>query len=179
MLYLLQRLRQDIMVLVPRNNSRDTKMNTQAAVRHYRAGRFTCIRDTATSHGIFYTKLRNGLSGVPPRAEAHTSQQTLTVQEEKVIVNYILRLDNWGFPPCTSYLNSLANHYIRSHGISGTVAGKNWGRRFITRHAILEMRFGIRLDKQREFPNNPAIIRDFFKKVVAHFCITFMFFLHV
>ena len=82
------------MVPVPRNNLRDTELNTQAAVGDYRAGRFTCICDTATSHGISYTKLRNRLSGVPPRAEAHTSQQTLTVHEEKAIVNYILRLDN-------------------------------------------------------------------------------------
>jgi len=167
------------MVRAPRKNSPDTESNTQAAVRDYRAGRFTCIRDAATSHGISYTKLRNRLSGVPPRAEAHTSQQTLTVQEEKAIVNHILRLDNWSFPPCISYSNSLTNHYIRSNEISGTVAGKNWGRRFITRHPILETRFAVRLDKQREFANNPAIIRNFFKKVVAYFCTTAMLFLHV
>ena len=137
-----------------------------AAMRAYKAGKFSNIRDAAMAHGITYGKLRNRLAGISTRSESHISQQNLTPAEERVLVSRILQLDQWGFPPQIQYIRDLATHFIRSHGKSSTTIGKNWTMQFLKRHPSLECKFAARLDKQRGFANNPLIVRDFFTKVV-------------
>ena len=155
-----------IMARISKPSSSSDESQVQAAIRAYKAGKFSNIRDAATAHGITYGKLRNRLAGIPTRTESHISQQNLTPAEERVLVSRILQLDQWGFPPQIQYIRDLATHFIRSHGRSSTTIGKNWTTQFLKRHPSLDSKFAARLDKQRGFANNPVIVRDFFTKVV-------------
>jgi len=155
-----------IMTRISKSSSTLNESQVQAAMRAYKAGKFSNIRDTATAHGITYGKLRNRLAGIPTRSESHVGQQNLTSIEERVLVSRILQLDQWGFPPQIQYIRDLATHFIRSHGRSSATIGKNWTTQFLKRHPSLESKFAARLAKQRGFANNPVIVRDFFTKVV-------------
>ncbi|KAH8150990.1 uncharacterized protein LAJ45_05173 [Morchella importuna] len=148
----------------------DIESRAAAAVRDYKAGKFRNIRDAATAYDLTYGKLRNRLvaSGIGPKGIAQVDQQIITLWEEKAIVRRIVQLDDWGFPPRMKYVKDMATSFLRSHHPEGTCSvnlGKNWTTRFLGRHPELDSKFAVRLDKQRGYANNPAIFKDFFKKL--------------
>ena len=155
-----------MMARTSKPSSTSDESQVQAAVRAYKAGKFSNIRDAATAYGITYGKLHNQLAGISTHSESHISQQNLTPAEERVLVARILQLDQWGFPPQIQYIRDLATHFIRSHGKSSTTIGKNWTTQFLKRHPSLDSKFAARLDKPRGFANNPVIVCDFFTNVV-------------
>ena len=56
------------------------------------------IRSVARTYGVPYGTLRGRLQGAKPHADAHSQEQILFVEEEKVIVRLCVTLDNWGHP---------------------------------------------------------------------------------
>ncbi|KAH0603204.1 uncharacterized protein H6S33_008208 [Morchella sextelata] len=81
------------------------------------AGTIKNIREAAEVHGIAYSLLRDRLAGAKNRQEAHVEQQNLTPVEENAIKKWILKLDDWGFPPKHQYVKDMACDFLRSHGI--------------------------------------------------------------
>ncbi|KAH0612472.1 uncharacterized protein H6S33_008852 [Morchella sextelata] len=108
-----------------KSSSAPTETRVQAAIRDYRSGKFKNIKDAATAHEITYGRLRNHLAGKGPKGEAHVDQQLLTPIEEKEIVKWILRLDDWGFPPRMKNVKDMATHFVRSHGVKNPTVGAN------------------------------------------------------
>jgi hypothetical protein len=129
------------------------------------AGTIKNIREAAEVHGIAYSSLRDRLAGAKNRQEAHVEQQNLTPVEENAIKKWILKLDDWGFPPKHQYVKDMACDFLRSHGIRKPKLGKNWITRFLNRHPDLASKFCTRLDKQRSYASNLRISADFFVKV--------------
>jgi len=137
-----------------------------AALRDLETGKETSIRSAAAAYGLKYETLRDRKRGAKNRLESHEDQQHLTIQEEEAIKEWIARIDDHGWPPCTEYVRQMALGFIRSHGIRNPKIGRNWITRFLDRHPDLASRFTNRIDKQRAFADNPAILRDFFNKVL-------------
>ncbi|KAH0604038.1 uncharacterized protein H6S33_007069 [Morchella sextelata] len=81
------------------------------------AGTIKNIREAAEVHGIAYSSLRDRLAGAKNRQEAHVEQQNLTPVEENAIKKWILKLDDWGFPPKHQYVKDISCDFLRSHGI--------------------------------------------------------------
>ena len=63
--------------------------------------------------------------------------------------------------PRVEYVHEMALGLIQSHGIKNPTLGKNWISPFLDRHPDLASRFTERLDKQRAYASNPAILHDF------------------
>jgi len=98
---------------------------------------------------------------------------------EKAIVKWILRLDNYGFPPRLDRLWQMVEKLAvkerealklrykvegRKNKVYDTI-GKNWITQFLNRHPVLASKFAHRMDRQRVFANNPTTIADHFKKL--------------
>jgi len=50
----------------------------------------------AAAFGLSYTTLHRGLNGGESRAKAHVAQPLCTLGEEKAIVRWMLKLEEWG-----------------------------------------------------------------------------------
>ena len=56
-----------------------------------------------------------------------------------MIVRYILDLNSRGFPPRLCKVVDMADELLTAHG--GTLVGKNWPERFVSRTEELKMAF--------------------------------------
>jgi hypothetical protein len=137
----------------------------QDAKHDLASGKYTEIREAAEVHGLAPSTLSDRIDGGVSRQEACVSQQNLPPIEEDAIQRWILRLDDWGFPPRHDYVKQMALDFLGSHGIATPILGKNWLTRFLARHPDLSSKFSSRLDKQRSFASNPRDLPDFFEKV--------------
>ena len=136
-----------------------------AALQEIKTGQQPSIRAAAEHYGLKYETLRDRKRGAKNRWASHKEQQNLTIDEENAIIEWISKVDGFGWPPRTAYVRQMALGFLRGHGIHHPTLGKNWITRFLDRHPDLASRFASRLDKQRAYASNPAIIRDFFQKV--------------
>jgi len=131
---------------------------------HYKYSEKPSIRATAEKFAIPFSTLQNRLSGTKTRVQGHVKLQVLTEYEERAIVRWCERLDEWAHPPRLAVVKSMAQGLLRKRMRSQSL-GKNWLTRFLNRHLVLASRFGTRLDRQRALASSPDIIRDFFQKV--------------
>jgi hypothetical protein len=137
----------------------------QDAITDLDSGKFNEISEAAEAHGLALSTLKDRLGGAVSRQKARLNQQKFSAIEEDAIKGWILKLDDWGFPPHHQYVKDMALDFLQSHGIPTPVLGKNWLTRFLHRHPDLASKFSTRLDKQRSYASNPRILRDFFTKV--------------
>ena len=147
------------------NNSREGLFTS--ALEDLRSGKIGSIRAAAEKYGLKYETLRDRKWGSGNRIGGHEDQQHLTNTEEKAIVAWIGRVDDYGWPPKLDYVKQMAVGFIKSHGIQREEPklGKNWITRFLDRHPSLTSKFATRLDKQRSYASNLVVIHDFFNKV--------------
>jgi len=148
-----------------KERKRDNKeANLQEAIKHYKYSEKPSIRATAEKFAIPFSTLQNRLSGTKTRVQGHVKLLVLTEYEERAIIRWCERLDEWAHPPRLAMVKSMAQGLLRKRMWSQSL-GKNWLTRFLNHHPVLASRFGTRLDRQRSLASSPDIIRDFLKKV--------------
>jgi hypothetical protein len=87
------------------------------------------------------------------------------VEEEKAIVRFCETLDDLGHPLRGSLVKAFAMALLPSS--RRRQLGKHWLSRFLNRNPALVSKFSQRLDRQRANANDPAILKDFFRKVYS------------
>ena len=144
----------------------DREARIEKAIKAYRDNKFTSIGEAAIAFDLPKSTLGHRLQGRENRQKAHEDQQLFTPAAEKAIVQWILKLDDYGFPPRIDRLWSLVHVLANDKGQGGQdQIGKNWMTRFLNRHPVLTTKFAQRLDRQRHYANNPIIIADHFRKL--------------
>lgn len=86
---------------MPRSNQSrkaEKERNIQSAINHYKTSNEASIRASAERFGVAYSTLLGRLTGVQDRVGGHRGLQALTEYEEKSIVRWCGRLDEWGIP---------------------------------------------------------------------------------
>jgi hypothetical protein len=151
-----------------RDAASDRENEIREATHAYRTGLEPSIRAAASTYGIPYGTLRDRLRGAQPRGAAHEKEQLLTPEEEKSIVRFCETLDDLGHPLQGKMVKAFAMSLLPSH--RRRQLGKHWMTRFLNRHPAITTKFSQRLDRQRANANDPAILKDFFRKVY-HFSI--------
>lgn len=144
------------------------------AINHYRKSNEPSIRASAEKYDLPYSTLRDRLAGSTTRRESHHHQQLLTDYEEKSIVQWILRMDDWGFPPRLCVVKELAQHLVGAR-ISGRKLGKHWLTRFLDRNPEINSKLAVRLDRQRALADNPTTLKDYFTKVSRETNLVYMY----
>ena len=92
--------------LKPRNKKQngDKEARIKKAIHAVKSRDFPSLRRTAEAYDIPLTTLRRRLAGGISCALAHESQQLLTVAEEKAVVRWIYRLEEFRLPPRTQHV---------------------------------------------------------------------------
>ncbi len=79
------------------------------AIALYKSGYFTSIRGAADTYDVPESILRTRLKGRPSRQEYWSVNHNLTDIEERVLVNWILSMNERGLPVCTASIRDIAN----------------------------------------------------------------------
>jgi len=145
----------------------ERESNIQLAMQAYRKSESSSMREMAEKYSVPYSTLRDRLNGAQDQKTSREPMQLFTKQEEKAIVRWCNRLDDWGFPPKLTMVKQMAEHLIQQR-VGQQKLGKHWLKRFLDRNPELASRFSSRLDRQRALASNPVVLRDYFKKVWPH-----------
>jgi hypothetical protein len=80
-----------------------------------------------------------------------------------VVIQYIRKLDEWGFAPTLKYVREMANQLLAARG--GTQVGEKWARNLVRRRPEIKSQVTRQRDHQRVLFNNPAVISPWFDLV--------------
>ena len=84
--------------VIQRKAASERQKDLKKAEHDYIAGLKPSIRSAARTYGVPYGTLRGRLQGAKPRADAHSQEQILSVEEKKAILRLGVTLDDWGHP---------------------------------------------------------------------------------
>jgi hypothetical protein len=87
----------------------------------------------------------------------------LTITEEWVIVQHILKLDERGYPPRLADVEDMANSLLAER--HQPPVGKNWASNFVKRRPELTVKFNRKYDYSRAKCEDPEVIRGWFQLV--------------
>jgi hypothetical protein len=139
------------------------------AIKSYKSGDFTSIREAAAMYDIPKSTLQTRLHGTLPQHEIRSVNHKLTDTEELTLIDWILSMDERGLPVCTASIRDMANLLLQKR--SGTDAsstrtvGKQWPYNFVRRHDSLQSRYNRKYDYKRALCEDPTVIRDWFRLV--------------
>ena len=139
------------------------------AVQAFKQAPDAKIRSIARSYDIPHTTLADRLRGCQPRCDAQLSHRKLTPTEESALEQWILVMDERGFPPRVATVRRMANlllaDRVRTSSDDLPSVGENWVRKFIKRRPSLESKYTRKYDHQRALCEDPKIIRNWFNLV--------------
>ena len=107
--------------------------------------------------------LRSKMNGRTSRDDSRHGRQKLTESEKNAIIQYVLDLDERGFPPRIAGIEDMANLLLEKRD-DGRVGG-HWASRFIVRQEKLKTRLNRVYDFQRATYENPELIGVWFKLI--------------
>jgi len=136
----------------------------QQAIKHYQKSDKPSLRLSAEKYGIAYSTLRGRLKGRQARETGHQHRQVLSEYEERSVVRWCEKLDEWGHPARLAVVKGMAEAIV-ARRVKERELGKNWMSRFLRRHPGLATKLGTRLDRQRVLASDPVVLKDYFKKV--------------
>jgi hypothetical protein len=133
------------------------------AVQAIRSNPKLSCRAAAKIYNVSRTTLSGRLGGQQPNCNIRPPRIRLSINEEQVIVQYILDLDARSYPPRVSGVKDMANRLLRERDASRV--GKNWVTNFVKRQPELRTRFNRRIDYQRVKYEDPDAYRTWFRLV--------------
>jgi len=90
----------------------------------------------AFENGVHESTLRRRIGGSVSRKQAYEAMQKLTPAEERSLEEWILRLDEGGFPARPCQIIQMATEILVLRGYTEGL-GKNWLQKFMPRHLKL------------------------------------------
>jgi hypothetical protein len=109
------------------------------------------LRTIAEFHGLDHNKLARAINSKRSIDEANAAKQKLTVVEECVLVDFILKSADHGFPLTHRSIESYTNSILQKRiGSAYQAIGKNWIYSFLNRNrSDLQTHWNKPLDMQR------------------------------
>jgi hypothetical protein len=121
-------------------------------------------KGAARSYDVTRTTLLYRINGGLPQAEANAKKRKLLPTEEAALVDWILDLDQRGFPPQLIDVRGMANVLLAGRGQNPPPepVGKNWVDRFIANQPTLKTQWNRKFHAQRAKCEDPVIIDAWF-----------------
>jgi hypothetical protein len=118
-------------------------------------------------YNIPRSTLQGRVNGSLPQATANAQKRKLSPTEEQSLVDWILHLDQRGFPPQIIDVRRMADNLLaaRSQDPPPPPTGKNWVSRFINTQPELQTKWNRKFHSQRARCEDPVAIRAWFKLV--------------
>ena len=137
----------------------ENEIRIQKAMTAYAAGKSSSLRKAAEVYGLAYTTLYRRVHGSLTRVQGHAHQQLLSAAEERAILHWIIKLEEWGFPPWIEHVKE-AVILPEAYWPENETIGKNWITRFLNRHPELVSKYSSQFDKKRMKANDPDLIQS-------------------
>ena len=115
------------------------------------------------SYNVPYTTLYRRLNRVASRRDSTPNSRKLTSYEESALVQYILDLDSYGFPPRPQAVQEMADLLLSERDESPV--GINWTTNFIKCCTEIKAKFSRKYDYKRAKCEDPKIIQGWFSLV--------------
>jgi Tc5 transposase DNA-binding domain/helix-turn-helix, Psq domain len=124
----------------------------QEAIDALKSHQFTSCRAAARHFDVSEATLRRGVNGQLSRRQAHEKDQTLSPEEEQLLLAWIQAEDLVSSPPTYAKVRAMANKMYQHQTTPPRTLniGKNWINKFKKRHPELENRPVRRIDIQRK-----------------------------
>ena len=116
----------------------------------------------AKQYGLPKTTFISRTNGIITKNESASYRQRLTPGEEKAVVAWIRRLQNWGWPYRVQQVRLLAQELCQGKGDTVPI-GINYTQKFMNRHAELKSKYIPPLDKERANAQDPTLLAGWFK----------------
>jgi hypothetical protein len=132
-----------------------------------RNNQFLSQRKAAKSYNVAKTTLRDHLNGLIPKHESNARKRKLKLSEEQALVQWILDLDQRGFPPQLIDVRRMADYLLAARGQNPPPqpVGKNWVSRFINTQSELKTQWNRKFHSQRAKCEDPKTINAWFQRV--------------
>lgn len=118
------------------------------------------MRKVAKQYGIPKSSLHDRVNGKMTKKEEQQRRQKLSPQEELAIVNWLLRLQAWGWPARIDHIRGMATELLKKKGDTQNL-GIHWGQKFLGRHQQLKPAFIVQ-DKKRAMVEDRQIFDQWF-----------------
>jgi hypothetical protein len=123
------------------------------------------VTKAAQNYYLYESTLRRRIAGGVSRKQAAQAKQRLTPGEEQSLHDWIVRLEEGGFPARPCQCLQMAQEILALKGDTAPI-GVNWLQKFLKRFPQLQSRFIPPLDKERLTAQDPVIISDWFQLYV-------------
>ena len=120
----------------------------QLALRDVRNKKFNSIRAAAIAYSINIRTLQYRARGKESRAQARVKQQLLSLEQENMLVRWILDCENLGHPINHNQIREMATLVSKISG-GPDFLGRDWVSRFLNRHQNLKTKLGVKIDTLR------------------------------
>jgi DDE superfamily endonuclease/Tc5 transposase DNA-binding domain len=122
----------------------------QQALCGYQLGVYPSLKAAASALEVPPSTLKHRAAGRKSKHEEAQKRLAMDVNEEQVLIDWILQLHRLGIPARPSRLREMADH-IRGARTTQDLPplGPNWATRFISRHPEIKSVISVKLDKDR------------------------------
>jgi hypothetical protein len=145
---------------MPRNAPQHEQAFEQA-IEDLEKGVFDTIAAAARAYNLDRTTLSRRIKGTTKRSAAHSEQQALSPEQEKLLAQWILQLEDTGHAVGHAQVKEMAVQILRFSGKSHAI-GKNWVTRFLQRHPEIHTKIGKKIDALRLNGTTPEILCAWF-----------------
>jgi hypothetical protein len=137
------------------------------AVASFQNNPYQTKRTLAAAFDVPESTLRTRLRGILPRHETTPVNVKMSPLEEQSLVQWILDLDQRGFPPQIIDVRRMADVLLAARGQDPPPprVGKNWVSRFVQRQSELQTKWNRKFHSQRALCEDPVRISAWFKLV--------------
>jgi hypothetical protein len=129
----------------------------------FQSGQYASISATAKAYSVPKATLARRINGSTSRESYIPNNKKLSLVEEQVIVQNILKLDAQGLSPTIGLVKEMADSICKARGVP--LVGVNWPNNFIKRTPALKIRLGRTYECQRRLCEDPQVIGDWFTLV--------------
>jgi hypothetical protein len=128
---------------------------------------FSSQRQAAKVCKVFETTLRRRRAGIGPKEGSRASNNLLSQIEEERLVQWILAMEQRGFPSYLINMKRMAENLISHRGTLGSTRpiGKNWVYRFTGRHPALKKYRTRNMNYQRARQERYSVILPWFQRI--------------
>jgi hypothetical protein len=128
---------------------------------------FSSQREAVRVTKAVRTTLQRRLKCILPKNGSRAPNNLLLAIEEDQLIQWILAMEQRGFPTYLIDLKRMAENLISRRGTPGSspAIGKNWVYRFTERHPALKKYRTRNKDHQRARQERPSVIRPWFQRI--------------
>ncbi len=116
----------------------------------------------AKQYGLPPSTFFDRINGKTSKKESAAERQRLTPGEEKAVMDWIKRLQNWGWPTRVEQVRFLTQELCQKKGDDAPI-GINYTQKFMNRHKDLKSKYIPPLDKERANAQDPVLLQGWFE----------------